>query len=68
MSRRMPKMLLLVALLAAFVASGTAAYGGSRACGCYFVKDFRLIHAPGGCQFDKSTSQCVSVSCTASCF
>ena len=68
MLMRISKVVLLVAFLAAFVASGTAAYGGSRACGCYFVKDFRLIHAPGGCQFDKSTSQCVSVNCSGGCF
>jgi hypothetical protein len=68
MLRRIPKVLLLVALLAAFAASIAPAFGSASACGCYrFVGD-RIFRAPGGCHFDQSKLQCVSTSCTGSCF
>lgn len=65
MSRRIPKMLLLVALLAAFVASGTAAFGRSRTCRCQ--PDFGRLVPPGGCHFNQSTQQCVKVNCSGVC-
>jgi hypothetical protein len=66
MSKQIPKVLLFVALLAAFVVSGSAAVGRTT-CRCYTVK-VRILPAPGGCKFDKTTSQCVSVSCSGVCF
>jgi hypothetical protein len=67
MSKRMPKLLLLVALLASLVTSGAAAFG-STACRCYrFIGDRGPFPAPGGCHFDQKTLQCVSVSCTGFC-
>jgi hypothetical protein len=68
MLTRIPKVLLLVALLAAFVASSAPAFGKASACGCFRFKDLRIFRAPGGCHFDQSTLQCVSTSCTGSCF
>jgi hypothetical protein len=68
MLKRIPKVLLLVALLATFVASSAPILGASRTCRCYFLKDYRLIPAPGGCSFDQRTAQCVSVSCRGGCF
>ncbi len=41
MLRRIPKVLLLVALLAAFAASISPAFGRSSACGCYIFKGER---------------------------
>lgn len=47
MLRRIPKVLLLLALLAAFGASIAPAFGSASACGCYrFVGD-RIFRAPG---------------------
>jgi hypothetical protein len=67
MLRRIPKVLLLLALLAAFAASIAPAFGRSSSCGCYrFVGD-RIFRAPGGCHFDQSKLQCVSTSCTGFC-
>jgi hypothetical protein len=68
MLRRIPKVLLLVTLLAAFAANIAPAFGRSRTCGCYILKGERIIRAPGGCHFDQSTLQCVSVSCKGGCF
>ena len=67
MLRQIPKVLLLVALLAAFVASIAPAFGRSSACGCYIVKGDRIFRAPGGCHFDEKTSQCVNTSCRGTC-
>jgi hypothetical protein len=67
MLRQIPKVLLLVALLAALVASSAPLFGGANACGCYrFVGD-RIFKAPGGCHFDQTTLQCVSRSCRGFC-
>jgi hypothetical protein len=65
MLRRIPKVLLLVALLAVFVASSTVAFGRSSACRCH--PDFGRIVIPGGCHFDQRTLQCVSTSCPGIC-
>jgi hypothetical protein len=62
MLRRIPKVLLLVALLAAFVASSAVAFGSSRTCGC-FILDKRILRPAGGCHFDQHTLQCVNVNC-----
>jgi hypothetical protein len=66
MSRRIPKVLLLVALLAAFVASDTAAFGRSTTCRCE-PTDLRRLVPPGGCHFNQNTQQCVNVSCKGVC-
>ena len=67
MLRRIPKVLLLVGFLTAFAASIAPAFGKSSACGCYrFVGD-RIFKAPGGCHFDRASSQCVSTNCTGFC-
>ena len=65
MLRRMAKVVLLVALQAAFVASATAAFGRSHTCRCF--PDFGRLVLPGGCHFDQSTSQCVNVNCSGVC-
>jgi hypothetical protein len=67
MLRRIPKVLLLVALLAAFVASSAPAFGGSHTCSCHPL-DFRKLVPPGGCHFDQSALQCVNVSCRGACY
>lgn len=68
MSRRTTKILLLTALVAAMVASGATAFAKSG-CRCYrFIGDRGPFPAPGGCHFDAKTSQCVSISCTGSCY
>jgi len=67
MFNRIPRVLLLVALLVAFVASSVAAFGSSRTCGCYIVKAERIFKAPGGCHFDQKTLQCVSAGCRGTC-
>ena len=64
MLRRLATVLLLVALLAAFVASSAPAF--ARTCGCY-IYDKRILRPAGGCHFDQSTLQCVNVSCRGTC-
>ncbi len=64
MLRRIPKVLLLVALLAAFAASSIPAFGGSSHCHCFRV--FGKGGA-GGCHFDQKTSQCVITTCNGAC-
>jgi hypothetical protein len=66
MPRQIPKVLLLVALLAAFVASSAPVFGGSYTCRCYSVVERKLV-PPGGCHFDQSTLQCVNTSCRGAC-
>jgi hypothetical protein len=67
MLSRIPKVLLLVALLAVFAASIAPAFGKSGTCGCYrFVGD-RIFKAPGGCHLDRTSLQCVSTNCTGFC-
>src|SRR5713226_5199072 len=68
MLRRIPKGLLLVALLAAFGASMAPAFGRSHTCRCYHSGDRPLLPPPGGCHFDQTALQCVNTSCTGSCF
>ncbi len=63
MLRPMPKLLLLVALLSAFLVSSASAFAGGD-CECF---SFHRKYT-GGCQFDKTTSQCVNVSCKGLCF
>ncbi len=67
MLRRIPKVLLLVALLAALVASSAPAFGGSHTCRCYHSGDRPLLPPPGGCHFDQTALQCVNTSCNGSC-
>jgi hypothetical protein len=64
MLSRIPKVLLLLALLAALVASSVPVFAGSRRCSC--VKDLRPF--PVGCHFDPRTSQCVNIGCPGSCY
>ncbi len=68
MLRRLPQLLLLVALLAAFVASGAPAFGGSHICRCYHSGDRPLLPPSGGCHFDQTALQCVNTSCNGGCF
>ncbi len=64
MLRRIPKLLLLAALLAAFAASSIPAFGKTCLCtSCFFEK-----RGCGGCRFDNKTSQCVNISCGGFCF
>jgi len=58
MLKRIPKVLLLVAFLAAFAASIAPAFGRAGACGCH-PSDVRQLVPPGGCHFDRKTLQCV---------
>jgi len=67
MLRRISKVLLLVAFLAALVASSAPVFAGSTSCRCYRAGD-RQLGPPGGCRFDKRTSQCVNVSCGGYCY
>jgi len=69
MLTRIPKVLLLVALLAAFAASIAPALGASHTCSCAKA-DKRLPFPPGGggCHFDQKTSQCVNTGCSGTCF
>jgi hypothetical protein len=68
MLRRIPKVLLLVALLAALVASSAPVFGGSHTCRCYLDNGGRNLVPPGGCHFDQTTLQCVNTGCRGSCF
>ncbi len=68
MLRRIPQVLLLVALLAAFAASIAPAFGRSSTCSCYHSGDRPLLPPPGGCHFDQRTLQCVNTSCNGTCF
>ncbi len=65
MLRRIPKVLLLVALLAAFAASIAPAFGRSQTCIC--SADFGRRVPPGGCHFNQTTLQCVNTSCVGNC-
>jgi len=66
MLRRIPKVLLFVALLAAFVASSVPVFGGSHTCSCYRSGDRQLL-PQAGCHFDQRALQCVNTSCPGSC-
>ena len=68
MLRRIPKVLLLVALLAALVASSAPVLRGSATCSCHSTDPYRRLVPPGGCHFDQSTLQCVNVSCRGICY
>ncbi len=68
MLTRIPKVLLLVALLAAFVASSAPVFGGSHICRCFLDTGGRNLVPPGGCHFNQLTLQCVNTSCPGSCF
>jgi len=59
MLRRIPKLLLLVALLAAFAASSAPASGSPFHCRC--------LGTSGGCHFDAKSSQCIITSCRGAC-
>ena len=67
MLRRIPKVLLLVALLAAFAASIAPAFGRSHTCSCYRSSDRQLL-PQAGCHFDQRTLQCVNTSCPGTCY
>jgi hypothetical protein len=66
MLKRIPKVVLLVALLAGFMASGPTVFGGST-CSCHRSGD-RQLGPPGGCHFDQRTLQCVNSSCPGTCY
>jgi hypothetical protein len=67
MLRRIPKVLLLVALLAAFAASIAPASGRGNRCSCYRGGDRQLLPQVG-CHFDQRASQCVNTSCPGTCY
>ena len=69
MFRSIPKLFLLLALLAAFAVSSVPVFAGSKACSCITSKCFgaKSSCGQGGCSFDKDTSQCVNVSCSGIC-
>ena len=68
MFRLIPKLFLLLALLAAFVVSSLPAFAGNNGCFCFTSKCFGKGECgQGGCSFDKKTSQCVNVSCSGIC-
>lgn len=64
MLRLVPKVILLVALLATLVVSSVPVFATSGGCQCLSTKP----HGVGGCAFDKKTSQCVNTGCTGFCF
>lgn len=64
MLRRIPKLLLLVALLSAFVASSIPAFGDSV---CICNTPFRKGPPGDRCHFDKNISQCINTSCPGIC-
>jgi hypothetical protein len=66
MLTRIPNVLLLLALLAAFVASSATAFGRSNTCSCYRSGDRQLLPQVG-CHFDRKLSQCVNTSCAGVC-
>ncbi len=64
---RIPKLLLLAALLAVFAVSSTTAFG-SDVCECFNPCFFCPKDSTnGGCHFDQKTSQCVNTSCDGFC-
>jgi hypothetical protein len=66
MLSRIAKVLLLVALLAVFVASSATAFGRSHTCSCFRSGDRQLL-PQAGCHFDQKTFQCVNTSCRGTC-
>ena len=67
MLRRVPKVLLLVALMAAFAASIAPAFGRSHTCSCCRSSDRQLL-PQAGCHFDRRALQCVNTSCPGTCY
>jgi len=67
MLKRIPKMLLLVTLLTALVASSAPVLRGSKTCRCYRSGDRQPLPQVG-CHFDQRTSQCVKTSCPGTCY
>lgn len=67
MVTRISKVLLLVALVAALVASSAPALGHSHTCRCFVSNGGRNLIPPGGCHFDQNTLQCVNTGCSGSC-
>jgi hypothetical protein len=63
MLKRLHKVLLLGALLAAFAASSIPAFGNSGGCVCFNI----AVSTRGSCHFDKKTSQCINTSCNGEC-
>ncbi len=66
MFRRISKLLLLGALLTAFVASISPAFASSGGCLCFRFK--KGGNGTEGCHFDKKTSQCINTGCGGVCF
>ena len=65
MLKQVMQVLLIVALVAGFIASSASAFGrSSQTCTCV-VKE-RVV--PGGCRFDPKTLQCVNVGCNGYCY
>lgn len=68
MLKQLPRLLLLTALLAALVISGTSAFASNRVCSCITVGCFvKKTCSPGGCTFDKKTLQCINTGCKGTC-
>lgn len=66
MSKRIVQLLLLVGLLAGFAVASVPAFG-ARQCGCYTMIGERIFPGHGGCKYDASANQCVSLSCSGFC-
>ena len=66
MLKRISKVLLLVALLAALLASSAPVLRGSKTCSCNRSGDRQLLPQVG-CHFDQRISQCVNTSCPGTC-
>lgn len=69
MLRRIPKVLLLVALLTAFAASSAPAFS-SDVCECFkFCPFCKSSPTTGGCKYvtTNNTSQCVNTGCKGYC-
>jgi hypothetical protein len=69
MLNQLIRVVLLVALLAALVASNARVFAGHRVCSCFSSKcEGKGGCSPGGCTFDKKTGQCVNTGCTGLCY
>ncbi len=62
MLKQLPKVLLLLGLLTAFVASRAPTFGTDLA-GCNCIGSLSNSKSSAGCHFDKKTSQCIDTGC-----
>ena len=66
MLRQLPKLLLLVGLVATFVISSAAGFA-KNSCQCFVIKK-NGGGGNGGCQLNKDTLQCVNTGCKTFCY